>query len=226
MATPEHQLFDQLAGPAWAGAEPIRASAPASEVSASRYRVRGLTEYGEPKVRRSPADPEVVLEEPGDEAAGHYTAVRGDGPDCLAVGCYRAATSGLGLAFVAVTDSRLAVLQLRDTSAEPMPDAGQLLKEGGGLLRTMGRLVKGFVREVSALNSIADRPESAVVEPVWEVPRHALSAATRWKKPLIPELRGGERNVQLTFADGSFARLCTDEAGLASLAALDGPPRG
>ncbi|SEF08344.1 hypothetical protein [Jiangella alba] len=226
MTTPEHQLFDQLVGPAWAGAEPIRASAPASEVSASRYRVRGLTEYGEPKVRRSHADPEVVFEEPGDEPAGHYTAVRGDGPDCLAVGCYRAATSGIGLAFVAVTDSRLAVLQLRDSSVEPMPDAGRLLKEGGGLLRTMGRLVKGFVREVSALNSIADRPESAVVEPAWEVPRHALSAATRWKKPLIPELRGGERNVQLTFTDGSFARLCTDEAGLASLAALGGAPRG
>lgn len=220
MATPEHQLFDRLAGPAWAGPEPLRASAPVSEVSASRYRVRGLTEFGEPKVRRSHADPEVVLEEPGGESAGHYTAVRGDGPDCLAAGCYRAATSGRGLAFVAVTDTRLAVLLLRDGSVEPMPDAERLLEEGGGLLRTVGRLVRGFVREVSALNSIADRPESAVVEPVWEAPRQALSAATRWRKPLIPELRGGERNVQLTFSDGSFARLCTDEAGLASLTGL------
>ncbi|WP_157575075.1 hypothetical protein [Jiangella muralis] len=214
MATPEHQLFDQLAGPVWAGAEPIRASAPATEVSASRYRVRGLSEFGETE------------EAPDDVSAGRYTAVRGEAPDCLAVGCYQAVSSAAGLAFVAVTDSRLGVLQLRDTSVKGMPTAEELAADGAGFLRSMGRLLKGFAREVSALNSIADRPESAEVTLCWEVPRLQLAEATRWRKPMIPELPGGERNVQLSFADGSFARLCTDEAGLASLTALGGPPQG
>lgn len=77
----------------------------------------------------------------------------------------------------------------------------------------MGRdLIEDFRR-----TPLAERPDDAILEIALELPATAIRHVERRRQRGVPELRGGPRHVQLHFADGSIARVRTDEAGLRSL---------
>lgn len=90
----------------------------------------------------------------------------------------------------------------------------------GGTIRGVGKIVKTssveFVKRTRR-GPLAGRPEDAGFECRFELPSHALAGVARWKQPMVPELKNGPRFVQTGFADASWARVKTDESGLAAL---------
>jgi hypothetical protein len=64
---------------------------------------------------------------------------------------------------------------------------------------------------------LAERPDEAVLECPYELPRAALARVEKWKQPLVPQFRGGPRWLAVHFTDGSWARVKTDEPGQAAL---------
>jgi hypothetical protein len=205
----------------WLGGEALAVLVPVGDIDQGRYRVRGLDPDGLP---RSWLD--TTLDAFTDPAVhpGVFTAVQGDHPQCAAVGLYVAA--GYEHVWMAITPVRLAVLRLRDVQ-EPAEDLADELtaqaREGqslGKLLRGVGRVVKASAAELTTGRRrppLAQRPQDAVLECPFDLPRAALQAIAGWKPPLIPTWDGGPRWIEVHFTDGSMARLTTDAAGAAAL---------
>jgi hypothetical protein len=217
----EAALVEARATAGWLRGDVIQALVAATELDREVYRVRGLDEDGHPASAGEKAFGALFT-----ESAGEYVAVRGDRPDCAAVGLYRALAAEH--TWLVVTSHRVAVLRLDDRAAgTEQADALEAVKQErslGGALRGLGKLVKAsateFARSVGR-PPLAERPGDAVLVPVFEVPRQALAGVERWKQPLVPQFRGGPRWLQVHFTDGSWARVKTDEAGQAALTAGD-----
>lgn len=213
-------LVGSLAAAHWLRGDTIEALAAAAELDAERYKVRGLDEDGHPistgeRVANAIIDWDAA-------AGGGYVAVRGDHPLCAAVGCYRGVRHEH--AWLVITSHRVAVLRLRDRAAGQ--DAEEHLahakREGslGGALRGLGKFVKASATEFAKSMRrppLHERPADAELVVEFEAPRQSLAGVARWKQPLVPQFRGGPRFVQVHFADRSWARLKTDEAGQAAL---------
>jgi hypothetical protein len=213
----EAALVRARASAEWLRGEVLQALVPVSELDREVYRVRGLDEDGHPS-----SAGERFFDSLFAESAGEYVAVRGDHPDCAAVGLYRALSTDHR--WLAVTPRRVGVLWLRDLARRSAAEEMRTSHEEsslGGAVRAIGRFVRTSATEFAKSvrrPPLAERPADAVLEPVFELPRHALAQVERWKQPLVPEVRHGPRWLQLHFADGSWARIQTDEAGQSALA--------
>jgi hypothetical protein len=220
-AEAESALVVSLAA-AWLRGEALQVLASAGALDRERYKVRGLDEDGHP-TRAAERGANAVLDAWVDAAgAGAYVAVRGDSPTCAAVGLYGAVR--YDHAWFVVTSARVAVLRLRDRAAGQEGATQELLSEAkgsvGGALRGLGKFVKASATELARSMRrppLHERPADAELLCEFEAPRQALAAVERWKQPLIPQLSGGPRHVQVHFTDGSWARLQTNEAGQAAL---------
>lgn len=213
----EAALVAARASAEWLRGDVLHALASATELDREVYRVRGLDEDGHPASAAEKAFNSLFT-----ESAGEYVAVRGDRPDCAAVGLYRALA--MEHTWLAVTAHRVAVLRLRDlaggTESAAALDAVKQERSLGGALRGLGKLVKASASEFAksvGRPPLAERPGDAVLEPAFELPRQALARVERWKQPLVPLFRGGPRWLQVHFTDGSWARVKTDEAGQVAL---------
>lgn len=218
MDSAEAALVRARASAEWLRGDTLQVLASATELDREVYRVRGLDEDGHPTGAAEKAFGAFFA-----ESAGEYVAVRGDHPSCAAVGLYRALSTEH--TWLAVTSHRLAVLRLRDlavgTASEEALAAAKDEKSLGGMVRGIGKFVKASATEFAKSvrrPPLAERPDDAVLEPAFELPRQALARVERWKQPLVPEVRGGPRWLQVHFTDGSWARLKTDEAGQAAFA--------
>jgi hypothetical protein len=198
---------------AWLRGDVIQALAAAAELDREVYRVRGLDEDGHPTGAAEKAFGAMFA-----ESAGEYVAVRGDHPNCAAVGLYKALESEH--TWLVLTSHRLAVLRLRDLAAGT--ESAQALaaakeeKSLGGALRGLGKFVKASATEFAQSvrrPPLTDRPQEAALESAWEIPRQALARIERWKQPLVPEFKGGPRWLQLHFTDNSWTRVKTTEQG-------------
>jgi hypothetical protein len=212
----------------WLRGDLLQIVAVVGQVDTGRYRVRGLDANGL-TWRLSDTVIDTVAgafdDTPSDR--GLHTVVRGRDPRCAAVGLYRAAA--YEYAWLAITPSRLAVLRLRDiqNTAEDqlvggMPTDPQDRQSLGQLVRGVSRLVKATATELARSMRrapLAERPQDAVLECPFEVPRAALQSITPWKPRLMPAFRRGPRWVEVHFADDSRACLTTDAAGAAALTA-------
>jgi hypothetical protein len=201
----------------WLRGDVLTVLASATELDREVYRVRGLDEDGHPTGAAEKAFNALFA-----ESAGEYVAVRGDHPSCAAVGLYRALSAEH--TWLVVTSHRVAVMRLRDlargTGSEDALAAAKEEKSLGGMVRGLGKFVKASATEFAKSvrrPPLAERPDDAVLEPAFEAPRQALARVERWKQPLVPEIRGGPRWLRLHFADGSWARVQTDEAGQTAL---------
>jgi len=201
----------------WLRGDVIHALASATELDREVYRVRGLDEDGHPTGAGEKAFGALFA-----ESAGEYVAVRGDRPDCAAVGLYRALSSEH--TWLVLTSHRLAVLRLRDLARGGESD--ELLAQAkderslGGALRGLGKFVKASATEFAKSvrrPPLVERPADAVLEPVFEVGREALAGIEKWKQPLVPQFKGGPRWLQVHFRDNSWARVQTDEPGQQAL---------
>jgi hypothetical protein len=213
----EAALVWARASAGWLRGDVLQALASATELDREVYRVRGLDEDGHPTGAAEKAFNALFA-----ESAGEYVAVRGDHPQCAAVGVYRALSTEH--TWLAVTSHRVAVLRLRDmargTATEDALASAKEEKSLGGMVRGIGKLVKASATEFEKSvrrPPLAERPDDAVLEPAFELPRQALARVDRWKQPLVPEIHNGPRWLQLHFTDGSWARLQTDEAGQSTL---------
>ncbi len=201
----------------WLRGDVVQALVVATELDRERYRVRGLDEDGHPVGRVEKAFDALFS-----ESAGEYVAVRGDHPTCAAVGLYQALSTEH--TWLVVTSHRVAVLRLRDlakgTASEDALAAAKEEKSLGGVLRGLGKIVSAsaaeFARSVRR-PPLSARPDDAVLECPFELPRAALARVERWKQPLVPQFRGGPRWLQVHFTDGSWARVKSDEAGQTAL---------
>lgn len=220
-AEAESQLVGSLAA-SWLRGDAIQVLIPAGALDRERYKVRGLDEDGHPTGAFERGVNTVIDSFVDAGSAGEYVAVRGNSPTCAAVGLYAAVR--YEHAWFVVTSHRVAVLRLRDrTSGQEA--ATQDLKQAadgslGGTLRGLGRFVKASATELAKSMRrppLHERPEDATLVCEFEAPRHVLAAVERWKQPLIPQVRGGPRFLQIHFTDGSWARLQTNESGQAAL---------
>lgn len=218
MDSAEAALVRARASAEWLRGDTLQVLASATELDREVYRVRGLDEDGHPTGAAEKAWGALFS-----ESAGEYVAVRGDHPSCAAVGLYKALSTEH--TWLALTSHRLAVLRLRDlavgTASEEALAAAREEKSLGGMVRGIGKFVKASATEFAKSvrrPPLAERPDDAVLESAFELPRHALARVERWKQPLVPEVRGGPRWLQVHFTDGSWARLKTDEAGQAAFA--------
>lgn len=217
MTSPETALVQARVTGEWLRGDVVHALVVATELDREVYRVRGLDEDGHPAGRVEKAFDALFS-----ESAGEYVAVRGDHPTCAAVGLYQALSTEL--TWLVLTSHRVAVLRLRDLAAgTAVRDAATEAKEQkslGGALRGLGKIVAAsaaeFARSVRR-PPLGERPEDAVLECPFEVPRAALAGVEKWKQPLVPQFRGGPRWLAVRFTDGSWARVKTDEAGQAAL---------
>ncbi len=217
MDSAETALVHARATGEWLRGDTIQALVVATELDREVYRVRGLDENGHPIGRVEKAFDALFQ-----ESAGEYVAVRGDSPTCAAVGLYQALAAEH--TWLVVTSHRLAVLRLVDrakgTAAE---DAFTEVKEQrsiGGALKGLGKFVSASAAEFAMSvrrPPLAERPDDAVLESPFEVPRAALARVEKWKQPLVPQFRGGPRWLAVHFTDGSWARVKTDEPGQAAL---------
>ncbi len=214
----EARLVGERATAEWLRGDVIHALVAAAELDREVYRVRGLDENGHPTGAGERAFGALFAA----ESAGEYVAVRGDRPDCAAVGLYRVLEGEH--TWLVLTSHRLAVLRLRDlargTESDEALERAKEEKSLGGALRGLGKFVKASASEFAKSvrrPPLAERPADAVLEPVFEVPRQALAGVERWKQPLVPQFRGGPRWLQVHFTDGSWARVQTDEAGQTAL---------
>lgn len=214
----EAALLSERVAAEWLRGDVIRVLAAAEQLDQDRYKVRGLDEDGDPVVRGERFIDAMVDDSPG----GGYVAVRGGDPRCAAVGLYRGA--GFDHAWLVITSHRVAVLRLRDL-LDGTEDAKQELLEGakeslGGALRGLGKFVKTSATEFAKSMRrppLHERPADAVLACQFGLPLQALQGVQHWKQPMVPEFRSGPRFVQLSFTDGSWARLKTDEAGQTAL---------
>lgn len=213
----------------WLAGEAVRAMASVSDLDSDRWRVSGLDDAGhELPAGRAERGIESTVDFLTVEEGGGHLAVRGDHPTCAAVGLYRAAE--LDHAWFVITDSRVAVLRLRDAQDASEGEIQAILEEAkrerslGGAIRGVGKIVKSssteFVKRARR-GPLAGRPEDAVFECPFEVPRFALETIDRWKQPMVPEFKGGPRFVKIGFTDASWARVKTDEDGLTALIGPD-----
>lgn len=217
MGSAEADLVRARATAEWLRGDTLQVIAVATELDREVYRVRGLDADGHPTGAAEKAWGALF-----DESAGEYVAVRGDHPSCAAVGLYRALSTEH--TWLALTSHRVAVLRLRDlargTASEEALAAAKEQTSLGGVVRGIGRLVKASATEFAKSvrrPPLAQRPDDAVLESAFELPRHALAGIERWKQPLVPEIRDGPRWLRLHFTDGSWARVRTDETGLSAL---------
>jgi hypothetical protein len=221
-------LLVELAEVEWLRSEEIVAVAPVGNLLLGRHRVRGLDRDG---TAQPPAVDRVLDALTDDDRDGGYTVVRGDDPACSAVALHRAADRGN--VWLVVTSRRVAVLRLRDVR----DDAEGALAEAeaqarqdrslGGLLRGAGKLVGATAIELARSlrrPPLADRPDDAVLECLFQLPSGHVHRMTPWKPRLVPSLRHGPRYVQFHFADGSWAALETDTGGASALTAGEARP--
>jgi hypothetical protein len=215
--SPEAALVRSRASAEWLRGDILQVVVPATELDREVYRVRGLDEDGHPTGAAEKAFNALFA-----ESAGEYVAVRGDHPDCAAVGLYRALSTEH--TWLAITSHRLAVLRLRDlavgTASEEALASAKEERSLGGMVRGIGKFVKASATEFAKSvrrPPLAERPDDAVLEPAFELPRHAVARIERWKQPLVPEISNGPRWLQLHFTDGSWARIQTDETGQSAL---------
>lgn len=217
----EARLVGSLAS-SWLRGDVIQVLASAGELDRERYKVRGLDEDGHPTGAFERGAGAVIDAFVGGGTAGEYIAVRGDHPQCAAVGFYR------GLrhehAWLVITSHRVAVLRLRDRAAgqDAEDHLAEAKREGsiGGALRGLGKFVKASATEFAKSMRrppLHERPGDAELVCEFEAPRQALAGVEKWKQPLVPQFRGGPRFLQIHFTDGSWARLKTDEAGQQAL---------
>jgi hypothetical protein len=204
----------------WLRGERILAVAPVGQMLHGRHRVRGLDHDGLP---RSAVDR--FLDSITD--SNHpdiYTVVRGDHPQCSAVGLYKAA--GDDHTWLAVTADRVAVLRMRDTRNEAdtvfveVEAQAKQDRSLGGLMRGVGKLVSSTAVELARSvrrPPLADRPDDAVLECPFELPSVYLRSIAPWKPRLLARFRHGPKYVQVHFADGSSACLETTSEGVAAL---------
>ncbi|MPZ86298.1 MAG: hypothetical protein GEV28_40380 [Actinophytocola sp.] len=216
----EAPLVGSLATAHWLRGDAVQALAAAGELDTERYKVRGLDEDGHP-ISAGERVANAILDW-DDAAGGGYVAVRGDHPQCAAVGCYRGVRHEHS--WLVITSHRVAVLRLRDRAAGQDAEGhlAEAKREGslGGALRGLGKFVKASAGEFAKSMRrppLHERPEDAELVVEFEAPRQALAGVERWKQPLVPQFRGGPRFVQVHFADRSWARLKTDEAGQTAL---------
>lgn len=217
MTSPETALVQARVAGEWLRGDVVQALVVATELDREVYRVRGLDEDGHPAGRVEKAFDALFS-----ESAGAYVAVRGDHPTCAAVGLYQALSTEL--TWLVITSHRVAVLRLRDqaagTAAQDALAEAKEQKSLGGALRGLGRIVAASAAEFAKSvrrPPLGERPEDAVLECPFEVPRAALAGVEKWKQPLVPQFRGGPRWLAVRFTDGSWARVKTDEAGQAAL---------
>lgn len=201
----------------WLRGDVIEALGVATELDREVYRVRGLDEHGHPTGRVEKAFDALFS-----ESAGAYVAVRGDHPTCAAVGLYQALSTEH--TWLVVTSHRLAVLRLRDrakgTAAEDAINEAKEQRSLGGALKGLGKFVSASAAEAAKSvrrPPLHERPDDAVLEAPFELPRAALARIDRWRQPLVPRFRGGPRWLAVHFTDGSWARVTTDEPGQAAL---------
>lgn len=175
-----------------------------------RYRVRGLDEDG------NPAEPNAALrvmdaftDDP--DRTGEWTVVAGDHPACVAVRFFR----GLGSHLV-LTPTRLGLVEVKDAAAADVLGEFQVeQKSFGGLMKGVGKLVKGAATEL--VNSarrppLEERPQDARLHIGYEGARADIVGAQPWKPPLMPELKHGPRLVEMHFRDRSWVRFETSAA--------------
>lgn len=225
MTQNEGALVAELAGRHWLRGDQIQAMAPAAHLDVDRYKVAGLDENGQPR-------PESGLERAADavgwmiveDGPVGYVAVRGGHPRCAAVGLYQA--TRFDHAWLVITSHRLAILRLRDIRNTEEGAVDEIIEQArqerslGGALRGLGKIVKTSATEFvksARRPPLAERPQDAVLDWPYEVPRQALRSIERWKQPMVPEFNGGPRFVQVWFTDDSWARLKTDQSGLLAL---------
>lgn len=220
-AEAESQLLASMAA-GWLCGDAIHSLAPAGALDRERYKVRGLDEDGHPAAGFERGANAVIESWVDTGGAGEYVAVRGDSPTCAAVGLYAAVR--YDHAWFAVTGQRVAVLRLRDRAGGQEGATQEFLSEArgsvGGAIRGLGKFVKASATEFAKSvrrPPLHERPADAELVCDFEAPRQALARVERWKQPLIPQLKGGPRHVQVHFVDGSWARLQTNEAGQAAL---------
>jgi hypothetical protein len=221
----ESRLVGELAARHWLRGDAIQAVARAQQLDRDRYKVSGLDVNGQALAGSAPERAvEGTLAFFTDDRPDGYVAVSGGHPRCAAVGLYQA--TRFDHAWLVITPYRLAVLRLRDVRntqegvvdaivERPGPD-----KSLGGFLRGVGKIVKTSTEELvqsARRPPLVERPQDAVLECPFEIARQALHSIVRWKQPLVPQFRGGPRFVQVSFTDGSWARLQTDEAGQSAL---------
>jgi len=211
------RLLRERAEREWLRGEPLQAMA-AVGPAGGRYKVRGLDRDGHPKgsfVNRLLTS---------SEDTGGQTVVQGDRPDCLAVGLYQAAR-GVDT-WLTITPGRVAVLRLRDRrdrfdqTAVEVSDGAKPDRSLGGVMRDVTRIVRHGVADLAdslRRPPLAERPDDAVLECAFEVPVSAVRSIEDWKPRFMPRLQGGTRWVKVHLADGSWACLDTDEAGLSVL---------
>lgn len=212
------RLLRERAEREWLRGEPLHATASVGPAD-GRYKVQGLDRDGHPK--RSFTNR--LFTGSSDEPGGQ-TVVRGDRPDCLAVGLYQAAR-GVDT-WLTLTAGRVAVLRLRDrrdrfdeVHAEVTDDADQN-RSLGGAIRGVTRLVRsglGDLADSLRRPPLTERSDDAVLECSFEAPVSAVRLMEEWRPRFMPRLKGGTRWVKVHLADGSSACLTTDEAGLCVL---------
>lgn len=217
-------LLTRLAGAEWLRGDELRVLAPAAELDRSRYKVAGLDEDGHPAGAGERAAGAAIDAWVDAGSGGEYVAVRGDHPGCAAAAVYRAVRHDH--AWLVVTAHRVAVLRLRDLAAGQEGAAQEFVEQArregtvGGALRGLGRFVKASATELARSvrrPPLHERPDDARLVCEFEAPAGVLAGVERWKQPMVPEFRGGPRFVQARFADGSWVRLKTNEAGLLAL---------
>lgn len=135
---------------AWLRGDVLQVIVSATELDREVYRVRGLDEDGHPTGAAEKAFGALFS-----ESAGEYVAVRGDRPDCAAVGLYRALATEH--TWLVLTSHRLAVLRLRDlaasTAAEEALAEAKEERSLRGALRGIGKLVKASATEFAKTGS-------------------------------------------------------------------------
>ena len=141
----EARLVGERATAEWLRGDVIHALVAAAELDREVYRVRGLDENGHPTGAGERAFGALFAA----ESAGEYVAVRGDRPDCAAVGLYRVLEGEH--TWLVLTSHRLAVLRLRDlargTESDEALERAKEEKSLGGALRGLGKFVKASASE-------------------------------------------------------------------------------
>jgi len=224
------ELLCRRAEAEWLRGDVVQAMAAVKQVDAGRYRVRGLDADGHPldsfAVRATEGVVDAFTSEFND--GGIFAAVRGDHPECAAVGLYQAARHDH--TWLTFTPHRVAVLRLRDVQNEAESVFDQELARAKqdrsvrGAVRGFGKIVSSGAKELARSvrrPPLPDRPQDAVLEWPFEAPRHLLQAIESWKPRMMPTFRHGPRWVKVRLADGSWACFETDVAGATALTGGD-----
>lgn len=221
----ESTVVAELAARHWVRGDQVQAMVPVGRhLNVDRHRVRGLDELGNPQAQSMGRRAFDAAESMFDDNDTSYVAVRGEQPQCAAVGMYRAA--GFDHAWLVITSHRVAVLRLRDRQNAGEGKVDELLESAkqqgslGGALRGIGKIVKTSATEFvknARRPPLHERPQDAVLEWPFEAPRQVLVSIVPWKIPMIPQFSGGPRLIQVQFTDNSWTRLETDQIGQSSL---------